>query len=129
MSGIPTWHSQALCSKGYDPEMWWYDYPRNITDQIAESYRISEAIKICNQCPVQDLCLKEGLEGEDVQWGIRGGLLASERIKIVGKQRSHSWVMLAERQVVPRVRYILKHGKLPKKVFRQIKKEIQQQND
>ena len=123
MSGIPAWHSQALCSKGYDPEMWWYDYPRDGDAQIAEAYRISEAIKICNACPVQDLCLKEGLSDEDMQWGIRGGLLASERVKIVGKERVNPNLMIAERALGPRVRYILKHGKLPKKVLRRINKE------
>lgn len=123
MNGIPAWHSQALCSKGYDPEMWWYDYPRNPDEQIAEAYKISETIKICNQCPVQDLCLKEGLSEEDVQWGIRGGLLASERVKIVGRERLYPNLMVAERALIPRVRYILKHGKLPKKVLRRINKE------
>lgn len=122
MNGIPAWHSQALCSQ-IDPEMWWYEYPRKAEEQIAESYRISEAIKICNQCPVQELCLKEGLSDEDVQWGIRGGLLASERVKIAKKERSYPNLMIAERALVPRVRYILKHGSLPKKVLKRINKE------
>lgn len=122
MNGIPAWHSQALCSQ-IDPEMWWYEYPRNSEEQIKEAMRISEAIKICNACPVQDLCLKEGLEEGDLQWGIRGGLLASERVKIVGKERLHPNLMIAERGLVPRVRYILKHGKLPKKVLKRINKE------
>lgn len=122
MNGIPAWHSQALCSQ-IDPEMWWYEYPRKAEEQIEESYRISEAIKICNQCPVQELCLKEGLSDEDVQWGIRGGLLASERVKIAKKERSYPNLMIAERALVPRVRYILKHGSLPKKVLKRINKE------
>lgn len=101
----PEWHEQAECRK-YDYAMWWYDYPdRN--DRIGRQevvYQVLTAIRICQECPVKNLCLKQGLEPENLHNGsIWGGLIYSERKALVkgtyasGESYSELWLRHALR--------------------------------
>lgn len=48
-------------------------------------YKKRLAKKICEQCPVQMLCLEYALENHE-QYGIWGGLTKPEREKILGRK-------------------------------------------
>jgi len=42
------------------------------------------AIALCNECPFKEVCLEEGMEPDNVRWGIWGGLTAGERLMLAG---------------------------------------------
>ena len=52
--------------------------------ETASHLRIREAKAICARCPVIDPCLQEALDTQE-PYGIRGGLTAWERRKLVGR--------------------------------------------
>ncbi|MGW2397130.1 WhiB family transcriptional regulator [Kitasatospora sp. NPDC001664] len=66
-----TWVQRAACAGTGAPDSF---YP--LPDQ-AEETRAARAL--CGSCPVSDECLTEALETND-RYGIRGGLVESERI-------------------------------------------------
>jgi len=47
---------------------------------------MSRAIRLCNSCPRQDTCLKEGMEPKNLPYGIWGGKLAGQRILMADEQ-------------------------------------------
>jgi hypothetical protein len=120
---LPRWHSKALCAGSIDPEMWWYEYDRYNHATLEAIYRIAEGIRICNECPVKDLCLTEGLEKENLPWGVRGGLMASERISYIGEEERYRHIMYAERDLRAQVRHTLKTGRINEKQLNKIRKE------
>ena len=81
---MSNWTDQALCAQvGGDT---WFP-----TDGASSP----SAIKLCNQCPARELCLKEALEIEPVyDFGIRGGLYANER-RALRKTLRHQQAALA----------------------------------
>lgn len=99
----PEWHEQAGCSKHPDPELWWYQSSK-IKDEVQlQVLRMVEAVEICNDCPVRELCLKQGLEEENLHGGsIWGGLMNHERRLMVGKQSRNSYK--AEGHLIKQVR-------------------------
>ena len=82
------WHDEAACNNHPDPELWFYEGRHYDDEQKLQAYRIIEALDICSECPVSNLCLKQGLEDENLIAGtIWGGMLYSERLVIAGKNR------------------------------------------
>ncbi|MFD0279809.1 WhiB family transcriptional regulator [Kitasatospora sp. NPDC127111] len=66
-----TWVQRAACAGTLAPDRF---YP--LPDQSEET---QAAKAVCGSCPVSDECLTEALETND-RYGIRGGLVESERI-------------------------------------------------
>ena len=86
-----TWQDNATCNK-YDPELWWYEYPSNMTNDAKFAsrkeviYQVATAVNLCNQCPVQARCLEEGLKTQNLHTGsIWGGKIFSERLAMSNK--------------------------------------------
>jgi len=123
MNPLPRWHSQASCANSDNPEMWWYEYDRYNHEVLETIYKVAEGIRICDECPVKALCLKEGLEKENLPWGIRGGLMASERIQYAGRESTYKHIMYAERDLKNQVRHVLKTGRISASQFKKIKQE------
>jgi hypothetical protein len=91
------WHAEGLCSGHPDPDLWHYENTRVPDEQQLEVLRSVQAIELCNQCPVRQECLKQGLENENISAGIGGcgsiwgGLMTGERALLAGhKPTSHA---------------------------------------
>lgn len=105
----PEWHAQGLCVGHPDPELWFYENSLYEDVRKLQALRSVEAIEICNDCPVKNLCLKQGLERENMHTGtIWGGLLYSERLRLSSRNyTSKQWELernhtLAVRKILPR---------------------------
>lgn len=59
------WREYAACN-GMDTNMFFDKYEED--ELVAESVR-----KLCSNCPVQEICLTEGMENGE--WGVWGGEL------------------------------------------------------
>lgn len=76
------------CHGDENPDAWFPDVPqggrsvRNTAKLIEETRR---AITLCNSCPKKQACLKEGMEHENLGFGIWGGTLAGERVLLSGR--------------------------------------------
>lgn len=100
----PNWHSEAGCGNHPDPELWWYNFYKIEDQKKLQVLRMAEALTICNDCPVQELCLKQGLEDENLHLGsIWGGLTAYERRVIVGKIKDLK-LIYSEKEITKLVR-------------------------
>jgi hypothetical protein len=100
----PNWHEQASCGNHPDPELWWYNFYKIEDQKKLQVLRMAEAISICNQCPVRDLCLKQGLEDDNLHLGsIWGGLTAFER-RSMAKKTMNLKLIQSERQITAQVR-------------------------
>lgn len=85
----------GLCTSHKDPDLWYPEgEPSAGRPTRAEHQRKVEraltAIAICQSCPVRTDCLTEGMKEENIEYGIWGGLLAGERIKLARSRRSGS---------------------------------------
>lgn len=69
------WRLQAVCAQ-VDTELF---FP-----QPLEIHKINKAKAICARCPVSAECLEDGMAAN---YGIWGGLTASERTKLRNKNR------------------------------------------
>jgi len=88
----PEWHEQAACANHPDPELWWYKSYKHNDERRLQILRMIEAVSICNDCPVRELCLKQGLEDENLHGGsIWGGLMNYERRVMLGKPSKDSF--------------------------------------
>ncbi len=74
------WREQALC-RGLDPEIF---FPVDDEEESAQ-----EAIAICNQCPVQEVCLEWALARREKE-GVWGGTTVKERRRIIRRRRRRS---------------------------------------
>lgn len=83
-----SWHAEGLCSGHPDPDLWHYSSSKKLDERRLGEYRVAEAVSICNQCPVQDKCLTQGLEPENLivfhhlEGTIWGGKMLGERLNI-----------------------------------------------
>lgn len=96
---VPTWHEQALCQAHPDPDLWSYKGWHNPDEQELQVLRLVEALEYCNECPVRNQCLEQGLEPENMVPGIIwGGLFTYERIRVKGDKNLHSyrneWILI-----------------------------------
>lgn len=69
-----SWHEDAECARGYDPDDW-FDGDNNY------------ARYVCSLCSVSDRCLQDALAFEgrshrEYRYGIRGGLTPSARYEM-----------------------------------------------
>ena len=90
---------QGLCTGHDNPDLW---FSESIDSDI-ENYHVNEhsseykeriadvktALSICNRCPSKAECLTEGLEKENLEFGIWGGTLPGERLLLANA--SLSW--------------------------------------
>lgn len=82
---------QGLC-KGHDnPDLWFSDTieaegrGRPSKADVAIAIRNSRlALAICGKCPVKDECLTEGMQPDNIDYGIWGGTLSGERLLLAG---------------------------------------------
>lgn len=89
------WHEDGLCNGHPDPDLWHYDNSMYDDVQKLEGLRSVQAIELCNDCPVKALCLKQGMEQENVLsvggvGSIWGGFLTGERALMSGLGMSHN---------------------------------------
>lgn len=76
------------CHGDSNPDAWFPDIPQGARSErttvklVAETRR---AIALCNSCPKKAECLEEGMERENLGFGIWGGMLAGERVLLSGE--------------------------------------------
>jgi hypothetical protein len=67
----------ASCRTVGDPDAWFIDYTTGEEDEL---WRLNNALRICDDCPIKDKCLEVGLTDTEIKWGVWGGLLPGERM-------------------------------------------------
>jgi hypothetical protein len=92
----------GACANSINPDAWFPEYsvgrptPDKMEVLVANT---NYALSLCGMCSKTDDCLIEGMKDENLAYGIWGGLLAGERIELLGKPRedyaSHSDERLA----------------------------------
>jgi len=75
------------CTGNGNPDAWFPEFaggtvPRSRVDEVV--YQVNYALSECATCPAKDRCLDDGMRPENLAHGIWGGLLAAERLAIVG---------------------------------------------
>ena len=92
-----SWHAEGLCSGHPDPDLWHYSSSKKLDERRLGEYRVAEAIAICNDCPVKDKCLEQGLEPENLivfhqlEGTIWGGKMLGERLNIRDKKMTNKY--------------------------------------
>lgn len=84
-------YTLSLCAEHIDPDLWFPEFTQGaITDKKAKAMaeQVTEATNLCDRCPLMEDCLIEGMKDENITYGIWGGLLAGQRIELLGRQRS-----------------------------------------
>lgn len=78
----PKW-AAAVCLKVNDPELWFSE-----ASGPGMSEGAALAVQYCWTCPIREACLADALAtesgGAQTRFGIRGGLMPSERAQLVG---------------------------------------------
>ena len=69
---VQGWMGRAACT-GYDPQ-WWYP-------EEGDEEGKGKALRVCNECPVRDLCLMWSFVVDD-RWGTLGGKTQFQRTAI-----------------------------------------------
>lgn len=90
---VVTFNNQALCFSSPDPDLWFSEEIEDLgrrggptaEQKEVQIQRSISALKICAQCKVKDVCLKEGMRDENLDWGIWGGMMSAERLILAGK--------------------------------------------
>ncbi|WNV83233.1 WhiB family transcriptional regulator [Umezawaea sp. Da 62-37] len=78
---------------GTDPELW-FGPDDDVTPELRESHaernvRENAAKQLCADCPFTAQCLEQELwHGITEQWGVRGGMTASERQHLLRHRRA-----------------------------------------
>ncbi len=86
--GSRTEPTAGNCYGDDNPDAWFPEVPQgrrsenSTVNLIAETRR---AIALCNSCPKKVACLEEGMQHENLSFGIWGGMLAGERIMLSGR--------------------------------------------
>ena len=75
------------CTNSVDPDIWFPEFAggtvaRSRVDEVA--YQVNYALSECATCPAKDRCLDDGMRPENISYGIWGGLLAGERLALIG---------------------------------------------
>ena len=82
------WAENAYCANYPDPDLWHYETSVIKDEAELNAWRMAEAIRICNICPVRVECLVEGLRDENMlifnstEGTIWGGKTLGERVNI-----------------------------------------------
>lgn len=82
----------GLCNSHNDPDLWFStdvvdlakskSGPSPIEFKQENIKRTIQALKICDRCPVKDMCLEEGLKKDNLEFGVWGGSLPGERLQM-----------------------------------------------
>lgn len=125
---VGEWKPQAetygACYDSLTPEIFFADE----TPKENEYYAYQQALvamRLCNECPIQQACLKYATTDQDaIKYGIWGGTFAFERLKIGTRKSSNSHAY--QRRL--RKRLIAEHGltcpPIPDKVVKEKKQRI-----
>lgn len=90
---ITSFNRKALCAKYDDPDLWFSEEvedlgrrggPTNAQKQINID-RTTLALKICSKCEVKDICLAEGMRRENLDYGVWGGKMSGERLRMANE--------------------------------------------
>jgi len=76
------------CYGDSNPDAWFPDIPRGMRTERNTAALVAEtrrALTLCGSCPKKAECLAEGMEHENLGFGIWGGMLAGERVMLTGK--------------------------------------------
>lgn len=84
----------GLCTDHPDPDIWFPEVSSKILEiekgrdiRPTPAYRVEvsvAAILVCNDCPSSVPCLEMGMLEENINHGIWGGLMSSERRRMAG---------------------------------------------
>lgn len=84
----------GLCTDHPDPDIWFPEVSSKILEiekgrdiRPTPAYRVEvsvAAILVCNDCPSSVPCLEAGMLDENINHGIWGGLMSSERRRMAG---------------------------------------------
>lgn len=91
MTGSLTTSPRGLCSDHINPDIWFVDFGTgrpSTTKFLAIIQEAKEAVALCEACPIKNACLAEGMEEDNLPYGIWGGLHAGERLMKLGHVRS-----------------------------------------
>lgn len=86
------WMKQAYCAAYPDPDLWHYETSMIKDEAELNAWRMAEAIRICDLCPVKAECLAEGMKDENMlifngtEGTIWGGKTLGERANIRDKK-------------------------------------------
>lgn len=72
---MTNWRARALCAQ-IGASFFFPD------DEPNGEHGWSDAVAICNMCPVKKACLLDALDSGDNYWGVRGGKTAGARRKM-----------------------------------------------
>lgn len=76
------------CYGDSNPDAWFPEVPQGARSERSTRTLVAEtrrAIALCDSCPKKAPCLAEGMEDENLGFGIWGGMLAGERVMLSGK--------------------------------------------
>lgn len=80
---------QGACYGNENPDLWFPELGRGMTSptRLEKVGRdINTAVAVCSTCPIKDDCLEYGMQPDNINYGIWGGLLAAERLFIAGER-------------------------------------------
>ena len=99
------------CHKDSNPDAWFPDVPQGARSERSTAKLVAEtrrALALCNSCPKKAECLEEGMEHENLGFGIWGGMLAGERVMLSGetftKLSDQGRALISYRVLAPLVR-------------------------
>lgn len=78
---------QGACAGHETPDLWYPELPQGRRSAITNTNIKAEtqrAIVLCEGCPVKETCLEEGMQAENLPYGIWGGVTAGERLMLAG---------------------------------------------
>jgi hypothetical protein len=84
--------TNGSCATYPDPDIWFAQESEELDGVRPTEYdkevlvaKSTLALKICSTCPVKASCLAEGMKDDNLDWGIWGGTLPAERLKLANK--------------------------------------------
>jgi hypothetical protein len=84
-------YTLSLCAEHPEPDLWFPEFTQGtITERKAKAMaeQVKSATELCDRCPLMVECLTEGMKEENITYGIWGGLLAGQRLELLGRERS-----------------------------------------
>ena len=73
----------AACAGSEFPDWWYPETGNSVSNEDVEI--TSMALNVCDHCPIRMQCLEVGMQGNDLRWGIWGGLLSGERLALTDR--------------------------------------------
>ena len=75
------------CTGSPTPDDWYPELGSGaVTQRRLDKFKakVQATIELCNSCPIKDTCLEQGMQPENLQYGIWGGKLAGQRMIMAG---------------------------------------------